>query len=36
MEEKFREAACMGSSETVKNYLKSGVDVNSQNSVNGM
>lgn len=35
LEEKLREAACVGDSEAVLNILSQNIDVNSQNSVNG-
>lgn len=35
LEEKLREAACIGDAESVLNLLSQNIDVNSQNSVNG-
>lgn len=35
LEEKLREAACFGDIETIKELLAMGVNVNSQNDVNG-
>ena len=35
MEEDFREASCIGNIEAVKKLLNHGVNINSQNAVNG-
>lgn len=35
LEEKLREAACIGDIEAVLNIVSQNIDVNSQNSVNG-
>lgn len=35
LEEKLREAACVGDTEAVLNILSQNIDINSQNSVNG-
>lgn len=34
-EEKLREVACIGDDDALRSLLESGVDINSQNAVNG-
>ena len=35
MEDKLREAACMGDTETLNSLIRNGVDVNDQHKMNG-